>query len=669
MSNNPLLNDWTGPHGGVPPLADVDIAWFEPAMRTAMDEKRAEARAIRDQDASPTFDNTVAALDGIGLQLSRVRTVYSLWVHNFSTPELRPIRQTLEPLLAGLHDDIYQDGVLFERVQTVAQDPSLDLEQQRVVESFLHSFKMAGAHLEADGRERIAAINQRLSTLYTTFSDNLLADEDGYVTWLDDTQLGGLSDAFVAAAKEAAVSRGRPDAWAIPNTRSSVEPFLQMSTERSLRETVWRTYYSRGDHNDATDNKALITELLGLRVERAGLLGFPTHAHLRLAPAMAQTPERARKLLEEVWVAAKAKFAEELGHLQALADADGIQVDRWDVRYYAEIDRKKNHDFDPSELAAHFQLDKLREAMFWGATQLYGWTFEPLDVPVPHPDFSVWQVNDADGSVRGLFYFDPFARQGKRSGAWMTAYRMQATGVLPIVSNNCNYLKAPGGRPTTLSLDEAETLFHEFGHAMHGLASAVRYRRVAGTSVPRDFVEFPSQLNEHWLFTEELLQKFALHTDTGAPPSRAMLDRLKKASNADSGFMTLEFLASAVMDMEMHLTTEPVDPAAFEDAVLAEWGLPREVVMRHRTPQFAHVFSGEAYSAGYYSYLWADMLVADAAEHFEEHGFYNQEQASRLMDLLLSRGDSVDPMVNYRAFRGRDPEVGALLRDRGFASA
>ncbi|MCB9670472.1 MAG: M3 family metallopeptidase [Alphaproteobacteria bacterium] len=636
-------------------------------MKAAMQEKRKEAQAVRDCPDAPTFANTLEALERIGRRLSRVRVVYDLWDHNFATPELSPIRQALEPLLSKLHDDIYQDGTLYARVQAVAEQP-LDEEQRRLVAYHLRNFERAGAHLDAAGRERIAAINQRLSVLYTTFSDNLLADEDGYVTWLEAHQLGGLSDAFLDAAKEAAQTRGKPDLWAIPNTRSSVEPFLQMSTERDLREAVWRTFYSRGDHYDAHDTKPLIVEIQALRIERAGLLGYPTHAHLRIAPAMAKEPERARALLEDVWKAAKRKFASELEALQALADADGITIDRWDVRYYAEIDRKANHDFDPSALAAHFQLSKLVEAMFWAATRMFGWTFTPIDVPVPHPDFRVWRVDQADGSPKGLFYFDPFARQGKRSGAWMTAYRVQdgLGGALPIVSNNCNFLKAPGGVPTTLSLDEAETLFHEFGHAMHGLASDVRYKSIAGTSVPRDFVEFPSQLNEHWLFTPELLERFALHRVTGAPPDRALIDRLETAANADSGFMTLEFLASAVIDLEMHLRDEPVDPAAFEDEILDAWGLPREVVMRHRTPQFSHVFSGEAYSAGYYSYLWADMLVADAAEHFHEHGFYDREQAGRLMDLLLSRGDSVDPAEAYRTFRGRDPNVDALLRDRGF---
>lgn len=665
--DNPLLADWTGPLGGVPPLDVVRVEHFEPAMRAGMEAKRREAQAVRDCAEPPTFDNTIAALEGVGALLSRVRAVYSLWVHNFSSAELRPVRQTLEPLLAKLHDDIHQDPVLYERVQAVSQQP-LDEEQRRVVASYLRAFERSGAHLDADGRARIAAINQRLSTLYTTFSDNLLADEDGYVTWLQEDQLGGLSEGFAAAAKEAAISRGNPALWAIPNTRSSVEPFLQLSTERDLRETVWRTYYSRGDHDDATDNKGLIAEILTLRIERAGLLGYPSHAHLRLAPTMAKSPENARELLEDVWKAAVRKFSDELDALQALADPDGVTVDRWDVRYYAELDRKANHAFDPSELAAHFQLDRLVDGMFWAANRLYGWTFEPVEVPVPHPDFSVWRVDNADGTPRGLFYFDPYARPGKRSGAWMTAYRMQdgLRGDLPIVSNNCNFLKAPEGRPSTLSLDEAETLFHEFGHAIHGLASDVRYRSIAGTSVPRDFVEFPSQLNEHWLFTEELLERFALHVDTGAPPDPALIARLQTAANADSGFMTLEFLASAVMDLEMHVRTEPIDPAHFEDEILEAWGLPTEVVMRHRTPQFSHVFSGEAYSAGYYSYLWADMLVADAAEHFEEHGFYDRQEADRLMDLLLSRGDSVDPAEAYRAFRGRDPRVEALLRDRAF---
>jgi peptidyl-dipeptidase Dcp len=664
VSDNPLLADWTGPLGGVPPLDRVRVADLEPALRIAMDEKRREAQAVRDCPDQPTFDNTIAALEGIGRRLARVQAVYWLWGSNFNSPELKPVKAVVEPLFSELHDAIHQDSVLYERVQTVAADPSLTEEQERTVASYLRSFETAGAHLGTADRDRIAAINQRLSTLYTTFSDNLLADEDDYVTWLTEAQLGGLSDVYIASAAAAAEARGRPGEWAVPNTRSSVEPFLQMSTERDLRETVWRTFYSRGDHDDANDNKALVAEILALRVERAGLLGFDTHADLRLKPAMAGTPERARALMADIWRAAKEKFLAELADLQAIADDDGVTIDRWDVRYYASLHRQRAHAFDASELARHFQLDNLRDAMFWTATQLFGWTFTPIDVPLPHRHFSAWRVDNADGTPRGLFYFDPFARQGKRSGAWMTAYRAQEAGVLPIVSNNCNFLEAPAGKPTTLSLDEAETLFHEFGHALHGLASDVTYRRVAGTSVPRDFVEFPSQLHEHWLFTDEVLERFALHLETGAPPDRSLLEKLSTAANADSGFMTMEFLASAVMDLEMHTTTEPVDPARFEQTVLERWDLPTQVVMRHRTPQFAHVFSGDSYSAGYYSYLWADMLVADAAEHFEEHGFYDPTQAARLLDLLLSKGDSVEPGAAYRAFRGRDPDVTALLRDR-----
>ncbi|MCB9674535.1 MAG: M3 family metallopeptidase [Alphaproteobacteria bacterium] len=673
MSAEVLLAPWDGPYGGVPPLDRVDVAMFEPALLAAIDEKRQQARAIRDDPAPPTFSGTVEALERMGATLERVTDVYDLWSSNFSTPAFRDVKHRMEPKIAEIRDLVRQDGILFAKVKAVAADPSLTVEQARVCAEWLSDFERAGAHLDQAGRDRVMAINQRLAVLYNDFSDRLLADEEAWVTWLDASQLGGLPEGWVAAAKIAAEELGRPEAWAVTNTRSSVEPFLQYSTERDLRERVWRIFFKRGDNGDANDTVALIPEILALRLERARLIGYETHAHMQLSDTMARTPEAATALMRQIWEAASARFRAEVAEMQALADerGDGITIARWDVRFYAEEIRKARYDFDPAELLQHYELERLVEGMFWAATERFGWGFERIRVPLPHPDMSAWVVKNADGSPRGLFYLDPYARRGKRSGAWMTAYRTQQrlAGHIPIVSNNCNFQKPPAGQPCLLTTDEARTLFHEFGHAMHGLASDVTYPKLAGTNVPRDYVEFPSQLNEHWLTTTELLARFALHHTTGEPPSAALLERMRAAANADSGFRTMEFLASAVMDMEMHLCTAPIDPRAFEDRVLAEWGLPAEVVMRHRTPQFAHVFSGESYSAGYYSYLWADVLVADAAEAFAEQGYYDVPLSKRLLDTVLSRGNTVDPAEGFRQFRGRDPEVGALLRERGLVPA
>ena len=672
MPDNILLAPWTGPLGGVPPLDRVDINDFEPAVDAAVAENLAEARALSASEDAPTFVNTVEALEGIGATLARVVGIYYLWSSNFSTPELRAIEQRIEPKLAEVGALLFQDAALFARVKAVSEQGGLDMEQTRLCDRYLREFRKAGAHLDEAARGRVLAISQRLSTLFTTFSSRILADEEKDATFLNADQLGGLSPGFLASAAAAAAALGQPGKWAVTNTRSSAEPFLASSTERGLREQVWRTFFSRGDNNDENDTKALITEILALRAEKAKLLGYPTFAHFKLADTMAREPESALALMRQVWEAASKKLEAEVAAMQQLADeeadeAGGVTIAAWDMRFYAERIRLRDHDLDPNELAQHYQLENLVDGMFWAATRNFGWTFEPVEVPVPHEDFRVWQVNNADGSARGLFYFDPYARKGKRSGAWMTAYRMQdgLTSTLPLVSNNCNFQRGADGQPALLTADQARTLFHEFGHGMHGLASNTRYHTQAGTSVARDFVEFPSQLNEHWLFTSELLSKFGLHLQTGEPPSPDLLGRIKAAGNASSGFGTMEFLASSIMDMEMHLAEGPVDPAAFEKATLERWGLPEQVVMRHRTPHFAHVFATDGYAAGYYSYLWADVLVADAAALFSEVGFYDGDTAKQLMDGILSRGDTVDPAEAFRAFRGRDPDASALLRERG----
>ena len=670
-----LLAEWTGPYGGVPPLDRVEVSMFLPALRQGMAEELAQVEAIAQNSEPPTFDNTMLPLQKTGRALQRAQTVFGIYSATLSTEAVREIRATLAPEMSAHYSTIQQNTALYRRVKAV-QETELSTAQHRLVASYLLGFQKAGAALDETQRAEVARLNLELSKLYTSFSDNLLHDEEAYVLYIEDeAQLAGLPDNIKAAMARAAADREQPGKWAVTNTRSSMSPFLTFADDRALREQVWRTYYSRGDNGDEYDNNALITQILQLRYQRAQLLGFADHADYQLQDRMAKTPARAIELMEKVWPHAVEKFKAEVAAMQALADerGDALTIAPWDVRYYGEKVRKAQYDLDTTELQGYLQLEKLREGMFWAAGELFGWRFEQVDdVPVAHEDVRVWKVLNSDGSLRGLWYFDPYARQGKRSGAWMNAYRVQQRvdgDIIPLVSNNSNFVKGAPGEPVLISWDDATTLFHEFGHAIHGLASDVTYPSQAGTSVARDYVEFPSQLNEHWLPTEELLTQFALHHETGEPLPRELLDRLDAAANAASGFATTEYLASALIDMELHQAGgEPIDPDAFEREKLTALGMPDEVVMRHRTPQFGHVFSGDGYSAGYYSYLWSETLTADVGEAFvEAGGYYDKETAQRLYDTILSVGDTVDPADAYRAFRGRDPEVDALLRVRGFA--
>jgi len=676
----PLVAEWPGPQGGLPPFDRVQVAHFKPAFEAAMATYRAEVRAIAEQSAPADFANTMAAFERSGRMLDRVRAVYGVWSSTLSTPEFRAIEQELEPALAALRDEVYQNEKLFQRIAAIYESPEkadLTPEQQRLVWLHYTNFVRAGARLEADGKARVAAINRRLATLYTTFSQNLLADEESYATVIANAaDLAGLPESIRLAAAAEAERRGWTNRWAIANTRSSVEPFLTYSSQRGLREAVWRNFISRGEHAGAHDNRPLITEILQLRAERAALLGYPTHAHWRLENSMAKTPERALELLEAIWRPAVARVREEVADMQQMADAEGagITIAPWDYRFYAEKVRKTKYDLDEAELKPYLQLDQLREAMFWAASQNYGFTFTPaVGVPVGHPDVRVWEVKNAGRHV-AFFYFDPYARAGKRSGAWMSAYRAQERferDMTTLVSNNSNFMKGAPGEPALVSWDDAKTLFHEFGHALHGLCSDVNYPSLSGTSVPRDYVELPSQIYERWLSTPEVLHRFARHYRTGQALPATLVARLQQASKFNQGFATVEFLASGILDMKLHLAGRPaIDPATFEREALAQLGMPPEIVMRHRLPQFAHIFAGEGYSAGYYSYLWADTLTADAAEAFlEAGGFYDQAVAARFRRHVLSAGNTVDPAVAYREFRGRDAGIAALMRYRGFPVA
>jgi peptidyl-dipeptidase Dcp len=676
---NPLLADWTGNYGGTPPFDKVQVSHFKPALETAMTENLAEIDKIANEKQAPTFENTIAAMERTGSALERVSTFYGIWAGSMSSPEMRVVEREMGPKFAALGDKITQNSALFRRIEAVYNSPEkakLTKEQQRLAWRYYTNFVRAGAKIGAAEKARLSEINQTLAGLYTNFSQHLLADEtDLFLELKNESDLAGLPQSLKDAAAQTAEAKKLKGSWVIANTRSSVDPFLTYSDRRDLREKVWRMFVNRGDNGDKNDNNAIITEILQLRAERAKLLGFPTHAHWRLENAMAKTPERAMELMEAVWKPAVLRVKEEVADMQKLADKEGakLTIEPWDYRYYMEKVRKERYDLDQNEVKPYLQLDKLREGMFWVAGELFNFKFTPVEnVPVYHPDVKVWEVTDkTSGRHIGLWYFDPYAREGKRSGAWMNAYRNQEKmdkPVTTIVSNNSNFVKGKPGEPVLISWDDATTLFHEFGHALHGLNSNVTYPSLSGTNVARDYVEFPSQLLEHWLSTPEVLQKFALHYETGKPIPQALVDKINKAATFNQGFGTVEYLASALVDMKLHLAgSEKIDPDKFERETLAELGMPREIVMRHRTPQFGHVFSGDGYSAGYYSYLWSDVLTADAFGAFTEgKGPYDKAVAARLVKNIFSVGNTIDPADAYRAFRGRDPQVSALMKKRGF---
>jgi peptidyl-dipeptidase Dcp len=676
-----LTAPWAGPYGGVPPFGVVEAGAFQPALEAAMAEKLAAVERIAGDPAPATFANTLAALERAGRSLERVLTVYETWSSAMSTPEFEAVEREMEPRLAAFQDRILQNEKLFARIAAVyaSRDSALrDPEQKRLAWRTYTSFVRAGARLDAAGKKRVAQINERLASLYTDFKQNVLGDEDGRVLVLDrEEDLAGLPDSLRSAAAAAAEARGDKGKWVILNTRSSVEPFLANARRRDLRERVWRAFVSRGDHGDARDNKKNIAEILKLRAERAVLLGYPTHAHWRVEDSMAGTPEKAMELMEAVWPAAVARVREEVADMQALAAREdpALAIEPWDYLYYAEKVRKAKYDLDAAEVKPYLQLEKLREGMFWVAGELFGLRFSPArDVPVYHPDVRVWEVRDRSGRTAGLWYFDPWARPGKKSGAWMSSYRPQEGfdgEVLPLVSNNANFVKPRPGEPVLVNWDDAQTLLHEFGHALHGLCSRVRYPSLSGTAVARDYVEFPSQLLERWLEAPRVLERFAVHHRTGRPMPKELIARIVRAAKFNQGYWTVEYLAPALVDMKAHLAGgREIDPAAFEKETLAELGMPREIAMRHRLPHFSHVFAGDSYSAGYYSYLWADTLSADAYEAFSEgRGPFDKAVARRLQRHVFSRGDTLDPAEAYRAFRGRDPGIAALMRRRGFPAA
>ncbi|HZE72464.1 MAG TPA: M3 family metallopeptidase [Pyrinomonadaceae bacterium] len=678
---NPLAANWEGPYGGVPPFDRVQVVLFKPALEAAMVENLSEVDRIAKDPAAPTFENTITAMEKTGRTLDRVTTVYGVWGSTMNSSDFQAVQREMAPRLAAFSDQITQNEALFKRIETVYNSPQksqLTAEQQRLAWFYYTNFVRAGARLDAKAKSRLSEINQKLAGLYTRFSQNVLYEEDNqFLVLKKEADLAGLPTPLRDSAAAAAATRKMPEVWVIANTRSSIDPFLTYSERRDLREQAWRMFVNRGDNGGEHDNNAIVSEMLQLRAERAKLLGYPTHAHWRLENAMAKTPERAMELMEAVWKPAVARVHEEVADMQAAADKEGghITIEPWDYRYYAEKVRKARYDLDQNEVKPYLQLEKLREGIFWVAGELFGFEFTPVtNVPVYHPDVRVWEVTDKTTKRHiGLWFFDPFARAGKRSGAWMNAYRSQERvngTITTIVSNNANFVKGKPGEPVLMSWDDAVTMFHEFGHALHGLNSNVTYPSLSGTAVPRDYVEFPSQLMEHWLSTPEVLQRFAVHYQTGKPIPQVLVERILRSATFNQGFATVEYLASALVDMKLHLAGDrKIDPDAFERETLAQLGMPREIVMRHRIPQFGHVFASDSYSAGYYSYLWSDVLTADAFGAFVEGGGpYDRKVAERLRQNIFSVGNTIDPAEAYRSFRGRDPKIEALMKKRGFAA-
>lgn len=677
--DNPLLRKWSGPYGGVPAYDKYKVSNIKPAMLEAIEEKLDQVNAIANNPKAPTFENTIDALELSGQTLNQIQTIFGIYSSNMNSPEFEPVEIEMTPKLSEISSKIYQNAKLFERIKTIYNAPStknLTKEQQRLAWLYYTNFVREGSKASGKSKVRIGEINQQLAVLFTKFSQNLLAEEHNqYVELKTEAEFDGLPNELKNAAIAEAKERKLVAMGCISNTRSSIEPFLTYSSRRDLREKAFHIFTMRGDNGNANDNNLTLKEILKLRAEKAKLLGFPTHAHWSLSNTMAKTPERTLALMEAVWKPAVAQVHKDVADMQKIVDAEGgkFKIQPWDYRFYSEKVRIAKYDLDQNEVKQYLQLEKLREGMFWVAGELFDLKFKQVtDVPVFHPDVRVWEVaNKTTGKIVGLWYFDPYARAGKRSGAWMEAVRNQrklGEDVITIVSNNCNFIKGNDNEPILISWEDASTLFHEFGHALHGLCSNVKYPSLSGTNVATDYVEFPSQVMERWLATPEVLSRFALHYRTNERIPQSLVDRIQQASSFNEGFSSLETLSSSLIDMKLHLAGDAdIDPKKFEKETLAELKMPSEIVMRHRIPQFGHIFSSDGYAAGYYSYLWADVISADAYEAFTEAGGpYDKAVARRLYDHVFSIGNTVDQEIAYRAFRGRDPKIDALMRARNF---
>ncbi|MEL6913947.1 MAG: M3 family metallopeptidase [Pseudomonadota bacterium] len=669
---NPLLADWDGPLG-LPRYERFSDEMFEPAMEAALASGRAEIAAIADNAEAPTLENTIQAMELAGQTLDRVASIFFNLIGTDATPERERMQRGFVTALSAYNAEVISNPKLFARIAALHEAlGTFEGEDARVIELYHRNFTRAGAALTGDAAQRMTEIRARLAELGTAFTQNLLADERDWHMVLGEDDLAGLPPFLVSAAKSAAEAKGL-EGWIITTSRSLMTPFLQFCPDRALREVAQKAWSMRGANGGATDNRAIATEILALREERARLLGYDSFADYKLEPEMAKTPGAVRDLLTQVWEPAKAQAAADAETLTAMMAADGINgpLAPWDWRYYSEKRRVAEHDLNESELKPYFQLDKMIEAAFDTSSRLFGLAFTPLDAPLPHPDARAWEVT-RDGRHLAVFIGDYFARGGKRSGAWCSGLRSghKLTGeVRPITINVCNFAKPAAGEPALLSFDDARTLFHEFGHALHHMLSEVRYPMISGTSVARDFVELPSQLYEHWLEVPEVLERYAVHAETGEKMPRDLLERVLAASTYDMGFATVEYVASALVDLAFHDGPAPADPMARQADVLADLGMPPAIEMRHATPHFAHVFAGDGYSSGYYSYMWSEVMDADAFAAFEEAGgAFDAATARNLETCILAAGGSEPPEALYTRFRGRMPGVEALLRGRGLAA-
>jgi peptidyl-dipeptidase Dcp len=709
---NPLLRDWAAAFG-LPPLAELKPEHFRPAFDHALAAHRAEIAALAADPAAPDFANTIDALERGGAELTRVSSVFFVLAGAHTSEPLQAIERDISPVLARHNNEIYLNGALFRRIDGLhrrRESLGLNPEQRRVLERYHTEFVRAGAAADPVAQRRLAEIGERLASLGTAFGQNVLADEKAYALVLEEGDLAGLPDFVRAAARGAAEQRGFPGKHVITLSRSSIEPFLQFSARRDLREKAHHAWVARGENGGPTDNRQVVAEMVRLRAERAKLLGYASFADYRLDDEMAKTPRAVRELLDNVWTRARSRAQRERDELQGMIREEGgnFAVAAWDWRYYAEKLRKARFDLDEAEIKPYFQLDRMIEAAFETARRLFGLTFTPVarnqaewapvsrpdcaptqevgarsdakpvptfadraPTPLYHPDVRAWEVKDGSGKHVGLFLGDYFARESKHSGAWMTSLRDQqklAGDINPIIINVMNFSKPEVGQAALLSFDDARTLFHEFGHALHGLLSNVTYPLLAGTSVSSDFVELPSQLYEHWLEVPEILKTYARHYRTGQPMPQSLLDRILATRTFNQGCTTVEYTSSAVVDLDLHSLTDAagLDVTAFERASLARLQMPDEIGMRHRLPHFQHLFSGGGYAAAYYSYLWSEVLDADAFLAFEEKGdAFDPETARRLRDYIYSAGNLRDPAEAYTAFRGRLPTVDALLKKRG----
>ncbi|PZU90116.1 MAG: peptidase M3 [Chelatococcus sp.] len=674
---NPFAHVWETPFR-LPPFAAIRPEHIGPAFEAALAKHREEIAAIVADPAEPDFANTIEALERAGRGLSRVGGVFYNLTGADTNEALQALERELSPVTSRHWSAIMMDDGLFARVDAVFAKRDalgLDAEQARLLERTHRGFVRSGARLAPEDKTRLAAIDERLAALATQFGQNVLKDESSYALIIEDEAgLAGLPDFLKAAMARAAADRGHPGKHAVTLSRSIIEPFLTFSTQAALREEAFSAWSRRGETGGDSDNRAIVAEMVRLRAEKAKLLGYATFAHFKLDDTMAKTPENVRGLLELVWAPAKARAGREAADLAALAQGEGesgpIRPSDW--RHYAEKVRQQTYALDEAVLKPYFQLDRVRQAAFDVAGKLFGLSFaERPDLVGYHPDVTIYEVTEtASGRHIGLFIGDYFARASKRSGAWMSAFRGQRRlggEVRPIIVNVCNFAKPADGEPALLSIDDARTLFHEFGHALHGLLSDVTYGSLAGTSVARDFVELPSQLYEHWFLTDEVLGRYCLHAQTGEPIPGELIAKIRKAQTFNQGFATVEYTSSALVDLAFHSLEEAgeIDPLAFEAAELARIGMPAEITMRHRTPHFTHVFSG-GYSAGYYSYLWSEVMDADAFDAFTEAGdVFSAELAGRLKRYIYSAGDTRDPAEAYALFRGRLPTPDALLEKRG----